>query len=124
MATVISGTTGVTFPDGSNEISHSAPQVTVYTSGSGTYTPPANAQYLHIKMVGGGGGGAGGGLYASNGYSGPGGGAGGYIEAIINSPLSSYSYAIGAGGTAGSAGSGGYAGGSGGSGVIMITAYF
>ena len=33
------------------------PQVTVYTSGSGTYTTPTNAKFLYVKMVGGGGGG-------------------------------------------------------------------
>lgn len=36
-----------------------APQVTVYTSSSGTYTTPAGAKYLVVEMVGGGGGGAG-----------------------------------------------------------------
>jgi hypothetical protein len=36
-----------------------APQMTVYTSGSGTYTTPSNTAYLKIQMVGGGGGGAG-----------------------------------------------------------------
>jgi hypothetical protein len=30
-----------------------------FTSGSGTYTTPAGARYLHVKMVGGGGGGGG-----------------------------------------------------------------
>jgi hypothetical protein len=35
------------------------PQVTVYTSGSGTYTVPTNAKYLYIKMCAGGGGGSG-----------------------------------------------------------------
>jgi len=42
-------------------ITGSAPQTTVYTSGSGTYTTPTNARYLIVKMVGGGGGGSGGG---------------------------------------------------------------
>jgi hypothetical protein len=37
----------------------STPQVTTYTSGSGTYTVPTNCRYLQIKMVGGGGGGSG-----------------------------------------------------------------
>ena len=41
-------------------ITGSNPQVTVYTSGSGTYTTPANCRYLYVKMVGGGGGGGGG----------------------------------------------------------------
>jgi hypothetical protein len=36
-----------------------APQVDVYTSGSGTYTLPSGAKYLRLRMVGGGGGGAG-----------------------------------------------------------------
>lgn len=42
-------------------ITGSTPQVTVYTSGSGTYTTPTGARYLTVKMVGGGGGGSGGG---------------------------------------------------------------
>ena len=44
------------------------PQVTSYTSGSGTYTTPAGAKFLAVKMAGAGGGGA---------TSGPGQGAGG-----------------------------------------------
>ena len=35
------------------------PQVTVLSSGSGTYNTPAGALYLVLEMVGGGGGGAG-----------------------------------------------------------------
>jgi hypothetical protein len=38
---------------------NSAPQVTTYASGSGTYTTPAGAKYLTVEMSGGGGGGAG-----------------------------------------------------------------
>jgi hypothetical protein len=38
-------------------LSGNAPQVTVYTSSSGTYTTPSYAKSLYIKMVGGGGGG-------------------------------------------------------------------
>lgn len=37
---------------------NAAPQTTVYTSGSGTYTVPSGARWLSVKMVGGGGGGA------------------------------------------------------------------
>lgn len=37
----------------------SAPQVTVYTTGSGTYTTPAGALYLKVEIGGGGGGGGG-----------------------------------------------------------------
>jgi hypothetical protein len=240
MAVTIDGTSGITlsgstnqltFNDASTQISHAAPQITVYTSGSGTYTTPTNAKYLQIKMVGGGGGGGGGsnnggsatagtaggnttfgssfltcngggggvaandvattggtatigagasGIamtgawggpgevkgsgsygyggsggsspfgggapnatvdstpnatgYGSGGAGGPclyggsqadggsGGGAGGYIDCTIPSPVSSYSYAVGA---AGSGGAGGFRGGTNGSsGVIFITAYF
>lgn len=35
----------------------SAPQVTVYTTGSGTYTTPSGAKHLIVEAVGGGGGG-------------------------------------------------------------------
>lgn len=61
-----------------------APQISVLTSGSGTYTTPTGAKYLTVKMVGGGAGG----------------GAGGYLEATITSPATSYSYSIGTGGSA------------------------
>jgi len=204
-----------------------APAVTVLLSGSGSYSVPANAKYLKIKMIGGGGGGAanvnagsdgsvttfgssflvcsgghggngldggfggsatatggnftgivlqggagastssaqldsaecggcgasspfggsgrggkaadtghaavantgagGGGTGEPEGYNpGGGGGAGGYIEGIITTPLTSYTYNIGDGG-AGGAGSGptsGYNGGNGGSGQIYIEAHF
>ena len=53
-------------------ITGSAPQVTAYTSGSGTYTVPTNARYLQVKMAGGGGGGGGTGT-ASQGAGGAGG---------------------------------------------------
>jgi hypothetical protein len=73
--------------------------------------------------TGSGGGAAG--SASANGYNtGSGGSAGGYIEAVITSPSSSYSYSVGAGGTAGPAAPNGYAGGVGGSGVIIVTAYF
>ena len=51
-------------------ITGSNPQVTVYTSGSGTYTTPTNCRYLQVKMVGGGGGGSGGGNGGGNGGAG------------------------------------------------------
>ena len=52
----IPNTTGSVTP---SLLSGNGPQVTVYTSGSGTYTTPSYAKCLYIKMVGGGGGGAG-----------------------------------------------------------------
>lgn len=51
-------------------ITGSTPQITVYTSGSGTYTVPTNARYLQVRMVGGGGGGSGGGNGGGNGGAG------------------------------------------------------
>lgn len=68
-----------------------------------------------------GGGGSGGGASAASVPTGGAGGAGEYVEILITSPASSYSYAIGAAGTSGSAGTNGTAGGSGGSGLIYIT---
>lgn len=52
------------------------PVVTVYASGSGTYTTPAGAKLLLVEMVGagGGGGGSGGGGGAGNGGAGTNGG--------------------------------------------------
>lgn len=38
------------------------PQVTQYTTGSGTFTTPAGARYLIVTMLGGGAGGVGGGI--------------------------------------------------------------
>ena len=68
----------------------------------------------------GGGGGAGNPLS----YVGSGGGASGFIEAIISSPSSTYSYSVGLAGSGGSAGTGGNPGGAGGSGYIEITEYY
>lgn len=73
-----------------------------------------------------GGGGGGGALTgtASTGHTGAGGGAGGFVDAIITSPSSSYSYAVGASGSGGTAGSNGYGGGAGGSGYIEVTEFY
>jgi hypothetical protein len=54
-------------------INKTAPQVTVYTSGSGTYTTPAGALYLVVEGIGGGGGGGGSGSGSSAGQGGFGG---------------------------------------------------
>jgi hypothetical protein len=72
----------------------------------------------------GGSGGACSGGYAPNFYTGGGGGAGAYIEAIINAPSATYSYAVGAAGTAGSAGTSGFAGGAGGAGILIVEEYY
>lgn len=70
---------------------------------------------------GSGGGGAG---ANTTQYTGPSGGSGGYIDAIINDPLSAYSYAVGAAGTAGTAGTSGTNGGTGGSGFIIVEEFY
>jgi hypothetical protein len=44
--------------------SYTAPTVQSFTSGSGTYTKPANVLYMIVEMVGGGGGGGGSGTAA------------------------------------------------------------
>jgi hypothetical protein len=50
---VLSSTTGA--------IGSPGPTIQKFTSGSGTYTTPANVAYIKVRMVGGGGGGGGGG---------------------------------------------------------------
>jgi len=50
--------------------SFTPPTITKYTSGSGTYTTPANVLYLKVRMVGGGGGGGGSGLTGGTGGTG------------------------------------------------------
>jgi hypothetical protein len=95
--------------------------------------PGQNSPFGGAGSVGGGvalsntgSGGGGGGVNNTSGrFGGSGGSSGGYIEAIITSPSSTYSYAVGAAGTGGAAADGnGAAGGAGGSGLIIVTAYF
>lgn len=52
------------------------------------------------------------------------GGAGGYVDAVITSPSTTYSYAVGALGTAGGAGASGHAGGAGGDGIIIVEEFY
>lgn len=111
------------------------------TNGGGASNPAISA-YMGASGPWGGAGGGGsivtaGSAAAANSGSGGGGGpgnasqpwggngaAGGFIEAIINSPSATYSYAVGAAGTAGTAGTNGGAGGAGGSGVIIVTTFY
>ena len=73
-APAVSGTNTLTLPAATGTIAlYAAPQVTIYASGSGTYTVPTGAKWLYIKMVGAGGGGGGGG--ATNGGAGGTGGS-------------------------------------------------
>lgn len=86
----------------------SATKVTVYTSGSGTFTKDANTLFAQIYVTGGGGGGGGcdsDGTSASG--SGGGGGGGTAIKLFSSAQLgSTASYAVGSGGTAGTANGG------------------
>jgi hypothetical protein len=84
-------------------------------AGGGAVNPTAGQ-----PNTGGGGGGGGGG----NIFNGSGGGAGGYVDAIINSPASTYSYAVGVGGTGETQGGSGNNGANGGSGGIWITEHY
>lgn len=72
----------------------------------------------------GGGGGGAGITNAADSTAGTGGGGGAYVDVIINSPSSSYSYAIGASGSGGTAGTAGAAGGAGGSGMIVVEEFY
>ena len=73
----------------------------VFTSGSGTYTTPANVLWIEVALVGGGGGGAGSGTGAANGSNG------------VNTTFSTLTGGLGTGGGGanGSPGTGGTAGG-------------
>jgi hypothetical protein len=73
MPVTINGTTGITLPDSTTITSNAPPNVTTYTSGSGTYTTPTGAKWLVVEMVGGGGGGSGGGNASTAGVGGTGG---------------------------------------------------
>ena len=70
-APAVAGTNTITLPASSGTIGlYAAPQVTVLTSGTGTYTTPTGAAYLIIEMVGGGSGGSGAGISGTAGTSG------------------------------------------------------
>jgi hypothetical protein len=90
----------------SNTVLGNIPKATVtsLTSGSGTYTTPANCTHIEVHIWGGGGGGgavAGG--SGATGAAGGGGGAG-YQFILISSPAATYSYSVGALGAGGTAG--------------------
>lgn len=51
-------------------VAYKTPTVQTFTSGSGTYTTPANVKHIIVELVGGGGGGAGSGSGAGNGSAG------------------------------------------------------
>jgi len=79
----------------------SAPTVTTYTSGSGTYTVPSGVQYINVIMVGGGGGGGG----SGNNNNGTTGGTGG--TSTFGSSLLTCTGGVGGAGTTGTSGGAG-----------------
>jgi hypothetical protein len=128
-ASLGTGPIGIALTGGQGQIGNGA--VANGSGGSGAYTPfggggsggnNGNPGFAGVTNTGAGGGGAGAGMGTGNPAAG--GASGGFIDAIINSPTTTYSYAIGAAGTAGSAGTSGYAGGVGGSGVIIVEEHY
>lgn len=76
------------------------------------------AGYNATANTGSGGGGGGG---NGNNEAGAGGGASAYVNCVITSPSSTYSYSVGAGGAGGTSGN---TGGNGGSGLIVVTEFY
>ena len=93
------------------------------TFGGGAYGGINGGGTAGVTNSGAGGGGAGTSSSVA-GYAGTGGGSGAFIEAIINNPSASYSYAVGGSGGGGSAGTSGFAGGAGAAGYIEVTEYY
>lgn len=84
--------------------------------GMGYWSNSANSPTAGKANSGSGAGGGASGATAASG----GGGSGEYVNALISSPASTYSYAVGAGGAAGS----GVESAAGGSGLIIVTEYY
>ncbi len=78
-----------------------------------------------LPNTGAGGSGAGPNSNQAFQFGGAGAGAGSYIEVIIGSPSSTYSYSVGSAGAGGaSSGATSYSGGDGGSGIIIVEEYY
>lgn len=93
----------------------------VFGSGGGSALNTAGTNGV---PYGSGGAGAGVAAHAGN-VSGGGGGAGGYLECIVQTPLASYSYAVGAGGTGGTGASvTPFNGGNGANGLIIVEEFY
>lgn len=88
--------------------------------GSGNQGTAAGAAGGAIGKGSGGGGGG----NVSGATGGGAGGAGGYLEGEINSPLATYSYAVGGGGAGGTAGTNGNAGAAGAGGIIIVDEFY
>lgn len=126
-ASLGSGPVGLALTGGTGGGAEAASASTVVGGGGGGMNPMGGASPGSRFATAGnagvtntGAGGTGGAGPVPN-AGGDGGGAGGYVYAIITSPSSTYSYAVGAGGAAGT---GTIAGGAGGSGVIIVEEYY
>jgi hypothetical protein len=86
--------------------------------GMGTTSQGNGAGYAGALSTGAGG--SGGTAVAESSNTGGGGGASGYVDAIITSPSSTYTFAVGVGGYGGIAGASANAGGGGGTGIIIV----
>lgn len=130
-ATLGSGAVGIAFVGGGGGGSQKGgADITLTTNGgiggsspfaggaSGSSYGGPNLGFAGVPNTGTGGGG-GGGAYTA----GSGGGAGGFVDAIIATPSTTYSYSVGIGGTAGVAANS-FPGGAGGSGVIVIEEHY
>lgn len=94
----------MTIPDANFTVSTAVISTQIFTSGSGTYTPTAGAQYVWVRAVGGGGQGGGATAGSTQVGVGGGGGAGGYGE--FWEAATSRAYSVGVGGTTGTTSTG------------------
>lgn len=95
--------------------------------GGAGYGSPTQGAAATAAITNSGSGGGGGGYSTGTstlGFAGAGGGAGGFVDAIIYSPSTTYSYVVGAAGALGSSGTSGRDGAAGGSGVIIVEERF
>jgi len=124
------GLTGVVAPGGSGQSgfgSGAASQIMI--GGMGSASPMGGAgggsgSTGTAAIVNSGSGGGGAGVVGVSTFTGGGGGAGGYVDVVINSPSSTYAYAVGASGAGGGAAVGGAPGGASGSGCIIVEEFY
>ena len=97
-----------------------------FFAGAGTVVKSTTNPFVAQNAISNtGGGGSGGSVDAGSSFApGLGGGAGGYLDVILSSPNSTYSYAIGTGGAGGIVIGDNSPGGAGASGIIIVEEYY